>query len=206
MTVADRIQRLVRARNAELAFEAMVEVGLGVLFILLVYGFIYFWMYLICGFFTRAFLRFTPWPALATGAFLLVAFWSAWRKVDPLAGKEPLSVGELAALDAGIRLHSVPAVSRLSLPAAGNLLIAGPRNVLDGFATWRHRIRAGRGVIDDAALVLQAAPNGVDVTYLPDARPAVLLHRLALIKTMRARGAEVRITTTAKGDDLLADG
>lgn len=96
MTVADRIQRLVRARNAEIAFEATVEIGLGVLFTLIVYGFIYLLAYLISGFITLAFLRWSPWPALATGVFLLVAFWSAWRKVDPLAGKDPLSVGELA--------------------------------------------------------------------------------------------------------------
>src|SRR5437660_1188795 len=91
-----RVNDLLRRRNRELAFEAALKASLGVLFTLVTYG-VLFWMGWFVGVFIAGYLNLRPWQfgAILAGLFLVVAAWSAWRRVDPLAGLEPLSDRQL---------------------------------------------------------------------------------------------------------------
>src|SRR5205809_274820 len=90
--IADRLHEMVRRSNAELATQAALKAGLGLAFTFFTFGFV-FWLSCFVGFFVAGVLKIPPWQfgVIVSGLFLIVASWSAWRRVDPLAGLRRLT-------------------------------------------------------------------------------------------------------------------
>src|SRR5262245_32167814 len=94
--IVDQLQMVVKQRNRELASDAIIKIGLGIVFSLFTFGFV-FWLGLFVGFGVAGYLGLTAWQfsAIFTGIFVVAAVWSAWQRVNPLAGVKPLTDQQL---------------------------------------------------------------------------------------------------------------
>jgi len=198
--IVDRLHRLVRERNREVAIDATIKVLLGVFFSLVVFGFI-FWVCWLVGFFVGSSWNIRPWQlgSLVTGLFFLVALWSAWRHVNPLAGLKPLSDEQLLLTIVSQATSGVVYFSpRHALAGAALLLIGGPANIVEAVGIWGYRIRADGPLVDEAARLLTLCEGGCPPERIREPAAALMLRRLALIKVIPG-GDTVVLTLTEKG-------
>lgn len=204
MHVVQYIQQAVAARNRELAIEAVIEAALGVLFCALVFGGVY-----VIAWFALMFMisfdasRASQYALGLTAIYATVATFSAWRRVDPLANVRRLSDVEESLMMMGPMLpYGIGMQPRHATAGAAVVLIGGPANLLEAWATWRHRLPSSGRVIESAAEVLQQAAHEVQVQQVADPLAAQVLHRLGLIKVTGER--EKRLGLTEKGRGVLA--
>src|ERR1035438_3377979 len=94
--IVDRISQMLSHRNRELAADAMLKALLGIAFAVVTFG-VLFWMGWFVGVFVGHYLGLRAWQfgAILTGIFFVVATWSAWRRVDPLADLKPLTDAQM---------------------------------------------------------------------------------------------------------------
>src|SRR5277367_2490387 len=85
--IVNRLANMVRRHNQELALDALLKAGFGVVLSVIVFGII-FWGGWVVGWSIARSLHLEPWQfgALLAFLFLGTATWSAWHRVDPLAG------------------------------------------------------------------------------------------------------------------------
>lgn len=205
MSSTRRIGRLIAQRNRELSLQAGVELVLGVIFTIVVFG-VVFWIAYLAGFFCLSFWRPMNFALIVTGIFAVVAVCSAWRQVDPFANVMPLTEGQEFRQDLAQSLGyaaGVPVVTRGSLAGFGSVFIGGPANVFDAISTWRHRLPAGGTLRRSAAELLESARNGIDLEQISDPAAALLLHRLALVRVVPTSKHSSRLELTQKGLDTL---
>jgi hypothetical protein len=202
--VLKRLGKMVRRRNGELVFEAALKGLFGVVFSLITFGLI-FWIGWFSGliFFAGA-LNLHAWQfgAILTGVFFVVATWSAWRRVNPLAGLRPLSDEEkiatlISQAAGGLGLFS----PRHASAGFAVVLIGGPASILEAIACWSLRLPARKAILQEAALLLETCPCPLERVQTPAA--ALLLKRLALI-TVIALGESAALSLTDKGMNLLS--
>jgi hypothetical protein len=202
-----RVSNMVRRRNRELALEAVLKASLGIVFSLVIYGLL-FWMGWFVGFFVSGYVNLRPWQfgAVLAGLFLVVATWSAWRRVDPLAGLKPLSNRQLvltlvSQASPGILYFS----PRHATAGAAMILLGGPANVIEAFGMWAHRIRVEGSLIEDASRLLASCETGLPAEQVREPTAALLLRRLRLI-TVVPRGDSSALALTDKGFAVLSGG
>lgn len=204
---ADRLSRMVHRRNRELAFDAALKALLGIGFSLVTFG-VLFWMGWFVGFFMARHLNLHAWQfgAIVTGLFFVVATWSAWRRVDPLAGLAPLSDRQLLltmiSQVSGEFLYFSP---RHATAGAAIVLLGGPAGVFEALGTWAHRIRADSTLIEEAARLLALCQAELPAKEVREPAAAFLLRRLALIKVV-PHGDSAALTLTDKGFAVLSKG
>jgi hypothetical protein len=205
--IVDRLHSLVRERNREIAIDATIKVLLGVLFSLLVFGFV-FWGTWLVGFFVGSSWNIRPWQLglLVASLFFVVALWSAWRHVNPLAGLKPLSDEQLLLTIVSQATADVVYFSpRHALAGAALLLIGGPANIVEAVGIWAYRIRADGPLVDEAARLLTLCEGGCPPERVREPAAALILRRLALIKVVPS-GDDVVLTLTEKGLTALTGG
>ncbi|MEO1129478.1 MAG: hypothetical protein AAFX05_07190 [Planctomycetota bacterium] len=135
------------------------------------------------------------------GVFVLIGFWSAWRRVDPLASAGPMSTQQMALTQWSTANPNFFYVSpKHAVAGSAAAIIDGPANVLEGVSLLRRRIRTGGGTIDGAARLLSVIGSGVPARTVPEAAAAALLCRIGFAK-LRDQECEVWLTTTQKGRD-----
>src|SRR6516165_667322 len=119
--IASRLQDLVHRHNREVVLEATLKAILGIVFSFFTFGFL-FWLGWVVGWFVAGSLPLRAWHcgALLAGLFFVVALWSAWHQVDPLAGLQPLTDRQWF-------------LTQLSL-ASPSLVYFSPRHALAGSA------------------------------------------------------------------------
>jgi hypothetical protein len=202
--ITGRLHDLVHRYNRELAGEALLKALLGVVFSILVFGFV-FWFGWAVGWFVARPLGLEAWHcgALLSGLFLVVATWSAWRRVNPLAGLEPLSDEQrmltlLSQVTPGLLSFS----PRHATAGAAVVLIGGPANVFEGLGIWASRIRADEPLIAEASRLLTACSTNYPVEEMREPAAALLLRRLALIKVIPS-GDSAALTLTDRGLTVL---
>jgi hypothetical protein len=200
LQLLQRIDDLVRRRNREIASEALLKAVLGIGFSIVVYG-VLFWMGWFVGWFVAKYLNLHPWQfgALLSGLFFVVATWSAWRRVDPLADLKPMTKQQLlltmiSQASPGVLYFS----PRHATAGAALILLGGPANVIEAFGIWAHRLRADSSLIEDAALLLAFCEAELPAEEVREPRAALLLRRLGLIKVV-PRGDSAALALTDKG-------
>lgn len=205
MNAGERIRALARARNRELAVEALIEAALGVLFTLLTFGFV-FVLGLSAGWLVgrRVGLSAVGFAWIVTGVFFVTAVISAWRRVDPLAGVDPMTFEQevLTALSqtSAQMLYFSP---RHASAGVAMVLLGGPSNLFSAIGTWRHRLNDDDAIVHVAAEVLRASAAELDLERVRTPHAALLLRRLALIKVTHREGRPV-VVATEKGREILA--
>jgi hypothetical protein len=210
MDTARLIRQRVSKRNRELATEALLGGLLGVLFTAVVLGFI-FWTAWLIAFFPLGSARATLVASVVAGVFALVAFVSAWRRTNPLAGIDPMSEAQwtrfMALQAAG---YGAAAEPRRALAGAAHVILGGPVNILEAISTWRHRLRVNQATFAGAADLLNRAARGAVPTEQIEHPPAaLLLNRLGLARVAPAvpRSPALLLSLTAAGEQLArADG
>ncbi|MCP3904009.1 MAG: hypothetical protein GY715_10280 [Planctomycetes bacterium] len=203
--VADRIHHRVRTRNRELLLEAALEIGMGVVFAALTFGFV-FWISFLPAFFLAPSLGMKGWQValIVTGIFALATSFSAWRRVDPLAELNPLTEAQMRmTLISLASPHVLYFSPRHATAGAALVLLAGPVGVFRGLGTWAHRLRSDAAMIRDAASLLgNVANDGLPAEDVPNPAAALLLRRLALLKVV-GHEQSVVLLSTEKGRALL---
>ena len=205
MSTVEQIRRLVAERNRELGLEAAVEAGLGLLFSAIVFGGVFWTAWLIFFFVFFSTQRATLIDSIVAGAFVVVSTISAWRRVNPFAGVAPLAAGEALQEHVALGLGYVtgfPVVTRRSLAGAAAVLIGGPANLFEAWATWHHRLPTGDRLLHEAAIIFEEAERGLDLRSVHDRAAGNLLHRLGLIRTEVSGRDTVTIRLTQKGEDV----
>lgn len=207
LELVDRVNHMVRRRNRELAFDAALKASLGIVFSLVTYG-VLFWMGWFVGFFVGGYLNLRPWQfgAILTGLFFVVATWSAWRRVDPLAGLKPLSDRQLlltliSQASPGLLYFS----PRHATAGAAMILLGGPANVIEAFGIWAHRIRVEGSLIEDASRLLASCETEFPAEQVREPAAALLLRRLSLVKVVPS-GESAALELTDKGLAVLSGG
>jgi hypothetical protein len=201
--IASRIEELVREHGRKLRTDILIRVVSGIAFSILTFGFVYcfFWMF---GCVVAYQLGLAQWQfaTLATALFFVVAVWSAWRRVDPLAAVRPLTPeGQLTLLVSHVVL-GVGFSPRHAVGGAGMALIGGPANLVHALGDFNSRLRADASRIAAAARLLEACRKFYPIENLKDVEAALLLRRLALIKLVPLDYSH-RIALTEKAEKLL---
>ena len=203
--VVDRLAQLVRRRNRELAFDAALKAGLGIVFSLLTFGCV-FWFSWVLGFFFASQLNLHPWQfgAVVTGLFVIVATWSAWRRVDPLAGLQRLSDQQmfltLLSQATGSMLYFSP---RHASAGMALILLGGPVNVFEALGIWAYRLPTTLILLEEATRLLEACQSGIPIEPFRGPAAVLLLRRLFLIKVV-PRGTSAALMVTEKGLAVLS--
>ncbi len=197
----DRLADAVRRRNRELAFDAALKAGLGIVFSLVAFGML-FWFGWVVGFFVN---RSYAWQlgVVVAGVFFVTASLSAWRRVDPLADLAPLGDAEMVAMLIGRASGFMVFSPRHALAGAALVLLGGPAGVFEALGIWAHRLRADDELIRKAAKVLVLCEATLPQDEIGDFLAAVLLWRLALIKPT-VHGDSAALVPTDKGWAMLA--
>lgn len=201
--IAGRLHDMVRQYNRKLAADAMLQLVLGIAFCSLTFGFV-FW---VAWFSSSLFLRnlgLHAWQfgAVFSGLFIVVAVWSAWSRVDPLADLKPLSEREqmhrLVSLAVGLTYFS----PRHATAGAAVMLLGGPASIFQALGIWAHRLRANDAIIAEASSLLAASDPQCPIEKIHEIASAVLLKRLGLIKVV-PNGESHALTLTEKGRKIL---
>jgi hypothetical protein len=206
MTTLDHLTEMVRQRNRGLAFDAALKAGLGIGFAVVTFGILY-WFGWFVGFFLARSLSLPAWQfsAIFTGLFFAVATVSAWRRVDPMAGLQPLSDREMLVLLISQAAGGIGFSPRHASAGMALVLLGGPANVFEALGVWAHRIRADAGLLDEAARLLAQCETALPAEQVRTPAAAFLLKRLALIKVVRTHESGV-LKLTEKGFGVLAEG
>src|SRR6476620_6991396 len=130
--IVDQLRLVVGQRNRELALDAALKIGMGIVFSLLTFGFL-FWLGVFVGFGVAGYLGLHAWQfaAIFPGIFFAAAVWSAWQRVNPLAGVKPMTDRELMltlmSQTSGQMLYFSP---RHATVGAALIILGGPVNVV----------------------------------------------------------------------------
>jgi hypothetical protein len=203
--IATRLQDLVLRYNRELALDAALKALLGVLFSFLVFGLLFWFGWFIGVFVARNFnLQAWQFGCLVSGLFLLAATWSAWRRVNPLAGLPRLTDRQLLLTLLSQASPDILYFSpRHATAGVAVLLIGGPANLFQALGVWAYRIRADAALIEAASRLLVECQEKCPVMRVAEPAAALLLRRLALIKIVLS-GESSALTATDKGRAVLS--
>src|SRR5262249_14987358 len=149
--------------NGELLLEMAIELGMGMLFTILVAGGLYFVIRFLCfqfGVFGASNSRI----ALGvTALFLLVGTISAWRHVNPFAGLKPMSGADYLMFAVSGAVTGMTPMNRHSIAGFAALIMGGPENLVSALRTWLHRLPTNPRLLDEAAEILSRCRPDVDV-------------------------------------------
>jgi hypothetical protein len=205
--LVQRVGDLVRRHNRELAFDALLKGSMGIVFSLVTYG-VLFWMGWFIGFFVARHLNLQPWQfgAMVAGLFLVVALWSAWQRVDPLAGLKRLSDRQklltlISQASPGLLYFS----PRHATAGAALILLGGPNNVVEAFGIWAYRLPGAGSLVEEASRLLTSCQTALPAEEVREPVAALLLRRLGLIKVIPSEDS-ASLTLTDKGLALLGGG
>lgn len=144
-----------------------------------------------------------------TAVILLAGTWGAWRGHEPLGAIDALSDAEFDAmlLRQAAGLHT-GADLRRALAGFADVLIAGPRQVIEGWSELRDRLPEDAATVGTAAALLAAAlaSGRLSLDALPrDATTrasAVLLGRLGLLVAGPRAQVERHLVPTGKAEAI----
>ncbi len=202
--IAGRLRGMVRRHNFELWCEAVIKSLLGIVFTAIVFGAIFgIGWFVGQGAAPMVGLHAWHFGAILAGIFLLVATWSAWRRVNPLAGLQRSSDGEELLSMISRAVGGVPYINpRHATATAAMVLLGGPANMLQAMGAVLSRIRASRSLLDEASQLLTACRETCPIESVHEPSAALLLGRLALIKVI-PDGNSSALTLTDKGRMLF---
>lgn len=205
------IRSLATARNRELRGDAAASIlvgGASTFFITLLVLWLSYILWPFAGDFTG--LDAGPGALLFTGLLVGAGIWSGWRQHNPHEDFRGLSDLEfdLLMLRQSFGLVTLDDARR-AIAGFADLVIGGPRQIFDGFATLRSRLPTDRATIELAAIFLVQAmtPERLSIDGVPkDAatrESLVLLRRLSLVVPGPKVDVERSLVASRKAEGLL---
>jgi hypothetical protein len=203
--IAKRLNDMANRYNRELWFEGVMKALLGAGFSLVTFGML-FWFWWFVGFFMAGSVGLQAWQfsTLLTGLFLIVAIWSAWQRVDPLAGLPPLTNQQLMLTMISQASPNLLYFSpRHATAGAALLLLGGPANLFEAFGIWHYRLSVEPSLIEESAHLLEACEPNYPIEHVHEPCAALLLKRLALVKIVPTE-TSTALALTEKGASILS--
>ncbi|MBI3862154.1 MAG: hypothetical protein HY290_09695 [Planctomycetia bacterium] len=199
--IAARVLRRVQARNRELAIEATIEAGMGILFTALTSGVVFCIAWFVCISIAGGRFPSSTVALCVTAVFFVVGMISAWRHVNPFAGLKPMSGTDHLLFAVSGAVGGYMHMNRHTVAGLALVLMGGPENLVGALRTWLHRLPSDPAVIDQAAGILTACRPEVDLKRIDaSVQAAILLRRLNLIVP---RGDSTTVTLTEKGRNIV---
>jgi hypothetical protein len=195
---------MVSRYDSDLLAKGAIKAVLGVVFSIMAFGLI-FWCGWFFGFWLAASLGLESWQLglLCSGLFLVVAIWSAWRRVNPLAGVPRMTDQQWLLTQLHLQIGGIGYFSPWHASAGfAVVLIGGPASVLDAIGLWNAQMRADGPMIDAMAGVLEECADTPPIRKVGSLQAALLLKRLALIKIVPLGDSEA-FALTEKGERVL---
>lgn len=152
MPSASIVQSALADHNRDYTTRAFAAAFMGAATALAIYAFILITCWVLS--FT---LRFDHWFWIATGIFtlfMLVGAWSSRRGIEPLVNVGPLTDVDIGAAVATYAATGMIASPRHTVAGAADLIMHGPRSLLESIGLWRSRISASPGDVAAATSVL----------------------------------------------------
>lgn len=200
MTPPQKIARLVQAKNEEIEAQAKVEVGVGLAFSGLVFGFFFVFCYIL-GYIAvdSPFLfAFGLTAALAGLSFLVV-----WRTVDPTRKIVPMdSPREVTNLLAGGTPNALFFSARHDLPGGVSFLMSGPENIVRAYGMRAHKLPSDRELFERCVQLLPRCETGYSLRKMKQPQAPVLLRQLGLVR-VEGRDAGPTLVLTGDGQTVL---
>lgn len=154
-------------------------------------------------------LGFSGWFWIATAVFalfMLVGAWSCRRGVEPLVTVGPLTDVDIGAAVTTYMTTGMIASPRHTVAGAADLVMHGPRSLLESVGLWRSRIRARPADTAAAAALLTrlARSNRLPARELERDLAAPLLIRLGLARFDQATVGGSLLVPTVKAVEALS--
>lgn len=152
MPSASIVQSALADHNRDYTTRAFAAAFMGAVTALAIYAFILITCWVLS--FT---LGFAHWFWIATGIFtlfMLVGAWSSRRGIEPLVNVGPLTDVDIGAAVATYAATGMIASPRHTVAGAADLIMHGPRSLLESIGLWRSRISASPGDVAAATAVL----------------------------------------------------
>ncbi|VAX41818.1 hypothetical protein MNBD_PLANCTO02-158 [hydrothermal vent metagenome] len=209
MRIAKRIRRLIEDKNRLFLADVLIQLGTGMLFSFLIYGFLFMLALFLSGvsisvFDKKSGLSPVSIAMIVVGLYFAVATWSAWRRVDPFRGvKKMTDRQKLLTMISQMTPHTLYFSPKHASAAFASLLLGGPVNFFTAWGTWKNRYPTNAELIDDAAEMMKGTTKGLPIDQVTSVEAALLLRRLGLITVTKQYEGEV-IEPTEKGRKLLA--
>lgn len=203
MTAEDAITRAIAEHNDDLRTRAIIAAAMGSLTILGVLVL----SVLVC----VIFFGFSHWFIAAlflTGVYAGVGWRAAAKGYQPLGDRAPVDDSDALAMMAAWVATGGVLPSRAGLAGAAEILIHGPRCLLEAKQLREAMLPFDGALIEGAAKTMQRLVTE-DSVRAEEVRPpsaAVLLWRLGLAKPARARDNGVKLVATVKGMESFTPG
>ena len=216
MNVSGRITYIIQEKNKLIFADVLIQLGMGLLFSFLIYGFLFMLFLMI------SIVMFTNFlgpnginlglpplylAMLGVAIFYAVATWSAYSRVDPFRGMKKLTDKQMMLTIISQASSKMLYFSPKHASAAfATFLLSGPLNFFTAWGTWKNRLVVDDEVIDDAAEILEKtrkAKSGLPVKKIKYPEAAFLLKQLNLISIAKAYEGQV-VKLSEKGFKLFA--
>jgi len=201
------IESIIRNHNADARTEAWTKLVLGAVFTLffsfMIWGVSFFMLLLFVG--GKAVISGS---LLITAIFLGVTVWSAWKRVDPLAGLDPDSLGPRLPVGVGYALAGsvgglATGLRRQSLAGAAWFLISGPTSILEGWKALGRSLPSDPGTVSECMELLEESKGGLRTDRVRSPRAYSILSTLGLVKIDQDEEGNLLVRPTEKGRAYL---
>lgn len=202
------IESLIREHNVDTRTEAWTKLVLGVLFTLffsfMIWAIAFFVLLLFAG--GRIVV---PGSLAITAVFLAATCWSAWKRVDPLAGLDADSLGPRLPVGVGYAIGGsvgglATGLRRQSLAGAAWFLISGPTSVLEGWKALSRALPSDAGTVSECMELLEECRQGLRTDRVRSPRAYSILATLGMVRIDRDEEGNLLVRPTEKGRAIVA--
>ena len=202
-----QLEKRIVEQNAQIMHRALVEGALGAATALALYGCLFFLLWFF-GFVIESSTGLAPWLFACglTVLFIAASFHAAWRNENPLADLEPLTDEQMLLTQLSLGSDELLYVSpRHATAGTAARLISGPANMVSAWRTARCRLPVDKVLLEAMAALLARCGEGCAVRSIADARAALTLRKLNLVK-VRTQGEEDCLVLTERGQQVVRAG
>ena len=189
MTPADRLKKLVKAKNNELEEQAKAEFAIGAVFAAIVLGAFLFGGFLLGlivaggeGTAFDAFMFALPLTVVIAVVATLVAWQSVAPKRQLLPMDDPDEMMEILATGTPAGLYFVP---KHDLPGGLGMIFGGPENILKGYGILQNKVSDDPELLERCTKLLKRCEDGYPLKRMKNPQAAVLLRQLSLVRVER---------------------
>ncbi|MFK7820183.1 MAG: hypothetical protein AB8G99_15790 [Planctomycetaceae bacterium] len=189
MTPADRLLRIVKAKNKELDEQAKAEFTIGAVFAAIVLGVFFVGAFLIGlivaggeGTAGDAVVFALPLTFAVAGVTTFVAWQSVAPKRQLLPMDDPDEMMDILSSSTPAALNFV---AKHELPGGLGMFFGGPENILKGYGILQNKVPEDPELLERSTKLLKRCEEGYSLRRMKNPQAAVLLRQLSLVRVER---------------------
>lgn len=198
MTPAERLAKIVRAKNKKLDEEAKAEFTIGAVFAVLVLGACF------VGAFVLGYIMadrdksvaFMGYGVPITLALAGIASLVAWQTVQPKRKILPMDdPEEIAAVLAGGTPAALFFTPKHEMPGMVGFIFGGPENLFKGWGIMENKVSTDPALLERSMKLLKRCEEGYPLSRMKNPEAAVLLRQLSLVRVERRDSGQTLVFT-----------